>query len=216
MTSAAVCKTASEAGEHGRSNVQPQSEITLRPPNELEYLKEHRSWFVLVGIVLIVLGLAAITFPFIAAVALELLLGWIFVIGGIAEILHAFRLRRASGFFMSLLIALITLTVGVLLLVFPLSGVLTLTLVVGLFFTVGGALRIIHAFQWRPLSGWTWLLVGGLLEVLLGILVLSQVPAAAAWILGLLVGIDLAFLGTCLVALAAGVRQAVQAASAPN
>lgn len=186
--------------------MQTGSTTTLPPAISVEDMRAHRSWFVVLAIVLIVLGLAAVAFPFIAAVAAELLLGWILVIGGIGELVHAFRLRGMNGFVMMLLCALLTLTVGVVLLLFPLSGVLSLTLLLGVLFLVAGAFRMVYAFQWRPAPSWGWLLASGILGVLLGILVLSQWPAAAAWFLGLLVGVDLAFAGACLLTLAAGSR----------
>jgi uncharacterized membrane protein HdeD (DUF308 family) len=75
------------------------------------------------------------------------------------------------------------------------------------FFLAGGAFRIVHAFQWRPASSWGWLLANGILELLLGVIVLSQWPAAALWLLGVLVGIDLAFAGASMLRLAAAARQ---------
>jgi len=168
----------------------------------MDEVREHWQGFLALGIVLILLGVAAIFFPFVATLATELTIAWILVFSGIAQGLHAFRLRHRIGFWPSLLSGLLTLTIGLLLLVFPMSGILSITLFVAALFLVNGAFRIAQAIQLRPLAHWGWLLAGGILSMLLGVLVLAQWPAAALWLLGLLVGIDLMFSGWMLLWLA--------------
>jgi len=164
-------------------------------------VRENRSWFLALGIAMILLGIAAIAFPFSATLAVELLLGWILLVNGVFGIVHAFRSCRWKGFTLVMLGALLSLGVGILLLLYPLTGILSLTLVIAVFFTAGGILRILLAFQLRPLDHWGWLLLSGILSLLLATIIMTQWPAAAAWLLGLLVGIDLVFGGWTLVLL---------------
>ena len=158
-------------------------------------VNEHRRGFLVVGILMIILGTAAIAFPFTATLATELFIGWILAISGVLGIVQAFRASKWKGFLWSLLSALLALGVGTLLLFYPLTGILSLTFLLIVFFISGGILRIILAFRLRPHDHWAWLLVSGILALLLAVLILSQWPVAAAWLIGLLVGIDLIFTG---------------------
>jgi uncharacterized membrane protein HdeD (DUF308 family) len=173
----------------------------------MDEVREHRLGFLVLGIVLILLGVAAIIFPFVATLATELMIGWILAFAGIAQSVHAFRLRHRIGFWPSLLSGLLTLAVGLVLLVFPMTGILSITLLVAVLFLVNGIFRITQGLQLRPWGYWGWLLAGGILSMLLGIMVIAQWPAAAVWLLGLLVGIDLMFSGWTLLWLTLLARQ---------
>jgi uncharacterized membrane protein HdeD (DUF308 family) len=168
----------------------------------IDDIRQHRGRFLALGGVMIALGFAAIAFPFTASLAVTLIVGTVLVIAGIAQLVHAFSVPRWRGFLVTLLVALLSLAVGTLVLFYPLSGILSLTLLVGSFLLVGGALKMILAWRVRPGLSWGWLMFAGALAVLLGIMILLQWPYAAGWILGVLVGIDLAFSGWWLVALA--------------
>jgi uncharacterized membrane protein HdeD (DUF308 family) len=138
---------------------------------------------------------AAIFFPFVATLATELTIAWILVFSGIGQGLHAFRLRHRVGFWPSLSSGLLTLAVGQLLILFPMSGIPSITFLIAILFLANGAFRIAQALRLRPLEHWGLPLAGGVLSMLLGLLVIAQWPAAAIWLLGLLVGIDLMFSG---------------------
>lgn len=172
-------------------------------------VKERCIWFLIVGIVMVVLGIAAIAFPFIATIGVELLIGWILVISGVVGIVHAFRSAKWKGFLFSLLGALLSLGVGIVLLLYPFKGILSLTLLIAAFFLAGGVFRILLALRLRPADHWAWLLASGILALVLAVLTLAQWPAAAAWMMGLLIGIDRIFAGWTSIMLAmAGPRSA--------
>jgi uncharacterized membrane protein HdeD (DUF308 family) len=156
---------------------------------------------------MVALGIAAIAFPFVATLAVELLIGWILAISGALGIVQAFRVAKWKGFLLSLLGALLSLGVGAVLLLYPFAGIVSLTLLIAALFLVGGAFRILLAFRVRPLDHWGWLLVSGILALVLAILILAQWPEAAAWVIGVLVGIDLIFSGWTLMLLAMAARQ---------
>jgi uncharacterized membrane protein HdeD (DUF308 family) len=168
---------------------------------------EHRNWFLLVGVLMVVLGVAAIAFPFAATMAIEVLIGWILVISGLAGILQAYRSARWKGFLLTLLGALLALAVGALLLLYPLTGALSLTLLIAAFFLTGGGLRVLLALKVRPLDQWGWMLASGVLALAIAVLILVQWPEAAAWIIGLLVGVDLIFGGWTSIMLALAARE---------
>ena len=171
-------------------------------------------WFLAAGIVLIIAGLAAIAFPFISTVAAKIMLGWLFLIGGVVMIIHAFQAPGWSGFFWSLLIGLLYAIAGAYLAFFPLTGLLTLAILLAALFFAEGIMEIIMAFRVRPHDGWGFLLLSGLAALAVGVLIAMDLPGSATWALGLLVGINLLFTGTSYVALALAGRKAREVATA--
>lgn len=127
----------------------------------------------------------------IASLAVERLISVVLIIAGGAIIINAFEARRAKGLTLSLFGGLLYLLGGIVLLAFPLQGVLTLTALLTILFIVGGFGKVALAFSLRPLANWRWLAFGGLLSVFLGILIWTGLPGTAIWAIGLLVGIEL-------------------------
>jgi uncharacterized membrane protein HdeD (DUF308 family) len=166
--------------------------------------------FLIEGIVLIVLGVAAIVVPPLAGLATTIFLGWLFLIGGVVGLVATFGARQAPGFGWALLSAIVALLAGAVLLWNPLAGLLTLTYVLIAFFVIDGVLIIAMALQHRrELSGrWEWMLLGGVMDLVLAAIIIAGLPGTAAWALGLLVGIDLLWGGISLVGMALAARQA--------
>ena len=181
-------------------------------------LREHWWLFLVEGIILVILGLAAIVIPPIATFAVELLFGWLFLISGIAGAITTFMMRQAPGFWWSLVSAILAIAVGVVMLLWPLSGVLTLTLLLITFFIIEGAASIMFALEHkRELSGrWGWMLASGIVDLILAAIILAGLPGTAAWALGLLVGINLVFGGTALIGMALHAREVDPRSAAPG
>ena len=171
-------------------------------------LHEHWVLFLVEGIILVILGVAAIILPPIATLAVEILFGWLFLISGLIGLITTFWMRQAPGFWWSLLSAILGIAAGVVLLLWPLSGVLSLTLILIVFFVIEGFSSIMFALEHkRELSGqWGWMLVSGVVDLILAAIILAGLPGTAAWALGLLVGINLIFGGSALVAMALHAR----------
>jgi uncharacterized membrane protein HdeD (DUF308 family) len=172
-------------------------------------LSEHWRLFLVEGIILVILGVAAIVIPPIATLAVELLFGWLFLISGIAGAITTFMIRQAPGFWWSLVSAILAIAVGVVMLLWPLSGVLTLTLLLITFFIIEGAASIMFALEHkRELSGrWGWMLASGIIDLILAAIIIAGLPGTAAWALGLLVGINLVIGGTALIGMALHARE---------
>lgn len=184
------------------------TEILRNSPTEVsQAIRENRGWLLFCGIALFLLGVAAITFPFVATLAVELLIGWILLLSGFLGLINSFRNAKWRGFSLSLLAALLSIAIGILLLAFPLTGMLTLTLLVAALFVAGGVLRIALALRLRPLDHWGWMLASGVLALLFAVVIVSQWPQAAAWVIGLVVGVDLVFAGMILMMLASAARR---------
>jgi uncharacterized membrane protein HdeD (DUF308 family) len=171
-------------------------------------LREHWVLFLVEGIILVILGLAAIVVPPIATLAVELLFGWLFLISGIAGLITTFLMRQAPGFWWSLVSAILGIAAGIVLLLWPLSGVVTLTLVLIVFFTIEGVASIMFALAHKgELSGrWGWMLASGIIDLILAAIILAGLPGTAAWALGLLVGINMLFGGSALIGMALHAR----------
>jgi uncharacterized membrane protein HdeD (DUF308 family) len=169
----------------------------------------HAHWklFLAQGIALIVLGLLAIALPNIATLAVEILVGWLFFIGGVFRALSVWQSRQMPGFGGSLLSSLLAVLLGLILIFRPMAGVLTLTMVLIAIFIIEGIAAIVVAVQHRDhLKSWGWMLFSGIIDLLLAWLIWQGWPSSAAWAIGLLVGINLAFLGLSLVMTALAAR----------
>ena len=171
-------------------------------------VREHWVLFLIEGIVLVVLGLLAIIIPPIATIAVTIFLGWLFLISGIVGSVTTFWARHAPGFWWSLLSAALAIAAGIVLLAWPVSGAVSLTLLLIVFFTVEGVVTIMYALEHKKdLSGrWGWMLTSGIIDLILAAIILAGLPGTAAWALGLLVGINMLFGGTALIAMAMHAR----------
>ena len=119
----------------------------------METLSRNWGWLLGLGIVMIILGVLAIGAPGVATIAVQFALGWILVVGGIAEGIHAFMARGWAGFLLELLSAILYLAVGILLLVNPVGGALALTIVLAVFLVVEGIFKIITGVRVRDHRG---------------------------------------------------------------
>lgn len=172
-------------------------------------IHEHWVLFLIEGIVLVILGVVAILAPLIATLAFTLLVGWLFLISGIVGLITTFWARHAPGFWWSLISAIIAILAGLALLVSPVAGALSLTLVLIAFFIIEGIASIMYAIDHRrQLSGsWFWMLLSGIIDLILAGIILAGLPETAVWALGLLVGINMLFGGGALIAMALAAKQ---------
>lgn len=174
-------------------------------------VRDHWGLFLAEGIILTLLGIAAIIIPIVAGLAATIFLGWLFLIAGIVGLIASFRAKQAPGFWWSLLSAAVAVLAGGVLLANPLAGLVTLTYVMIAFFVIDGGLMIALALVHRTeLSGkWEWILINGLIDLLLAGILVSGLPGTIAWALGLLLGIDLLMGGATLIAMALDARKAL-------
>jgi len=173
-------------------------------------IREHWGLFLAEGIILVVLGLLAIIVPPIATIAVTIFLGWLFLISGIVGLVTTFWARHAPGFWWSLLSAVLAIAAGIVLLGWPLPGAVSLTLLLIAFFIIEGVLSILYAIEHKKeLSGrWGWMLISGIIDLILAAIIWGGLPGTAAWALGLLVGINMLFGGSAMIAMALHARNA--------
>jgi uncharacterized membrane protein HdeD (DUF308 family) len=170
----------------------------------------HAHWmlFLIEGILLIVLGAAAIILPVVATLAFTLIIGWLFLISGGFGLVTTFWMRHAPGFWWALVSAVVGIAAGIILIRWPLSGTLSLTLVLIAFFAVEGIATLLYAFEHRAQLShrWGWMAASGVVDLILAGIIFAGLPETATWALGLLVGINLLFGGTAMIGMALAAR----------
>jgi uncharacterized membrane protein HdeD (DUF308 family) len=173
-------------------------------------LHEHWKLYLFEGALLMVLGLIAVVVPPLATLAVTILFGWLFLISGIIGLVTTYWMRAAPGFWWSLVSAALAILAGGWLLAQPIAGALSLTVVLIAFFLIEGIASIMFALDHkRELSGqWGWMLASGIVDLVLSAMLLAGLPSTAVWALGLLVGINMIFGGSALVAMALHARKA--------
>ncbi len=160
------------------------------------------------GAILAILGLLAVAMPFFSTLAVEVLIGWLFLFGGVLRAVSLVRAKHIPGYWWSLVAAIVAAVLGLVLIAAPLRGILTLTMVLMALFLVEGVSAIFAALDFRRHSShWGWLLISGVIDLVLVFLIWRGWPTTAHWAIGLLTGINLFFMGLSLVMLALAARR---------
>jgi uncharacterized membrane protein HdeD (DUF308 family) len=163
-------------------------------------------WLLAFGIVLAVLGIVAVARSFAATITSMMFFGWMLVFAGAVEFVNAFMVGHWAGFFLHLLASILFFVIGCLLVIRPLISAEVATLVMSMFFLIGGLYQFIASI-FTHLPGWGWQAFSGVISSLMGILLLAQWPLSGLWAIGLFIGIDLIFAGWAWVALALNLRK---------
>jgi len=163
---------------------------------------------ILWGVLLIVFGVMAVGSPFLAAVAVSVVVGWLIVLAGIVHVMLAFRAHGAGSMIWKLLVGVAYLCFGGYLIVHPVLGVATLTLVLASLFLLEGILNIVLYVKMRSIHGSSWMLMDGIITLLLGLMIYMQWPSSSGWAIGTLVGISMIFSGVARVMMSLAVRKA--------
>jgi uncharacterized membrane protein HdeD (DUF308 family) len=172
-------------------------------------IRQASGWSVVWGVALVLFGMLAIGSPFLAAVAVSTVISWLLIFAGVVHIVLAFQAHGAGGFIWKLLVGLAYVAFGGYLLVNPLLGVASLTLVLATLFLVEGVLDIILFARMRPLRGSTWVLIDGIITILLAALIYYHWPSSSVWAIGTLVGVSMIISGLTRIMLSFAVRKVV-------
>jgi uncharacterized membrane protein HdeD (DUF308 family) len=171
-----------------------------------EGLKRGRKWLMVSGVLAVIAGCVAIVVPAVASVTVALFIGWMLLFGGIALLFDAFAVRDVGRVVLRMLIALVAGAAGLALLLAPLHGTYTLTVLLVMWFAITGVVRIAVAVAERGVPGAGWTGVNGVVTLLLAILIGAKLPSSADWAIGLLVGIDFLFYGFGAIAAASALK----------
>lgn len=175
---------------------------------DFDVVRQNRRWFIGLGVAFVVLGVLAILMPFAASLVTTMFLGWLMLLGGVFQGIHAVQNRQWGHSTWFIVSAVIQVVTGLLVVSFPLAGTLSLTLIFAAYFLAEGIIKIVRAQQHRGMYAWGWLLFDGLLALALGAIILWSWPGTAVWVLGLLLGINLLFGGSSMLLLGLGAGRA--------
>jgi uncharacterized membrane protein HdeD (DUF308 family) len=169
-----------------------------------------RNWqlFLAEGFVLVLLGIGAVLMPLIAGLAITVVFGCLFLVGGIFGLVVTYYARAMPGFWWSLVSAALTVLAGLVMVALPAESLYALTLVLTALFIVEGIASIMFALDHkRQLSGrWGWVVAAGVFDLVVAIMIFAGLPGSAGLAIGLLVGINLAFGGSTLIGMALAAR----------
>jgi len=172
----------------------------------MDEIRNSWGWFLGLGILLMLLGAVCIIGDVTATFATVLFFGWLLLISGIVALVQAFSTRNWSGFFLHLLSALFRGFTGYLLVRYPLAGAVSLTLILASFFVVTGIFRAIAAGAMK-FPRWGWAVFSGIVSVVLGVVLLAQMPVSSIWFIGFAIGVDLIFDGASLIGFGTAIHQ---------
>lgn len=161
----------------------------------LRQLKENATWYLILGIGLIILGTLAVMFSLISTLMSLLYLGSLLVIVGLFEGVQAFKMSRWTGFFLHLLLSVFYTAGGIFIIMNPAASAVSLTLFLGIFFVISGILRIIFSLVGTAVFHRGWLFFNGVLTLMLGALIWYEWPYSSIWVIGTFIGIDMIITG---------------------
>lgn len=173
----------------------------------MEPLSQHRTLILFEGIIFLILGILAIVFPAVFTFGFTLLIGALFFIAGIAQIVRAVQIWNLPGHWMTLAGGILSLIVAYFFFANPLEGVMTLTLLLMFYFFISGLFKIALGLELRPLKNWGWMIASGIIAILMGAIIWSGWPGTAMWVIGLLIGVDMIFFGFALITFASSLRK---------
>lgn len=170
-------------------------------------LRQASGLSILWGVLLIIFGIAALCTPLLAAVAVNALIAWLIILAGVIHLVVAFHSHGAGSMIWKLLVGLAYVAFGGYLLLHPLLGVASLTLLLASLFLVEGVLDLVLYFNLRPTRGAAWVLFDGLVTLLLALFIGLHWPSSSAWVIGTLVGVSMIMSGVARVMMSLGIRK---------
>lgn len=170
-------------------------------------VKRYSLWYLVEGVLLVTAGILAVIFPMISSVAVVVLLGWLLIISGALQGISLVGAGHVPHFWLQLISVILAVMIGLLFLRHPGNGLLTITLLLIVFFMIEGISKVVFALTIRPFPNWGWVLGSGLIGILLSLMVWIRIPLTAMWLIGLLLGIELISVGAATAYLAWRIRK---------
>lgn len=169
--------------------------IKMEEPN-------NKTLYIVEGVIIALIGAAAIAVPGVFTLSLEIVLGWLLIISGAVELFKAWQERHLNSYLWPFFVGLLNIVVGVLLLMNPMAGIITLTLLLIAYFILSGILLLAWSFQVKPRKMWWLLALNGLLAFAMAAILIAGWPQSAVWAIGLLFGINMLFTGISIISIA--------------
>jgi uncharacterized membrane protein HdeD (DUF308 family) len=171
--------------------------------------KKNAGLLIALGVIEIIAGFLALASPLIAGLAVTVVVGVMLVVGGVVRLIAVFKAESFGAGTLAFLSGVMGVVAGLIMVAHPGLGLTTLTLILTAYLFADGVSRFIVGFKIKPEKGWGWVVFGGFVSVLLGILIGRQWPLSGDWAIGILVGIHLIFAGWSGIGLGSGARSVV-------
>lgn len=176
-------------------------------------IKRATGWSIALAVLMIIAGIIAMLEPGLAGVVITYVIGWTAIFNGFAQIVFAFRTHGGRHVALEVILGIIYIIAGIFILLHPLGGLLALTLFLASFLLVYGIFALVLAFQMRPRRGWGWVLFDGIITILLGVLVWRHWPSNSEWVVGTLFGISIFVSGVTRLMVSLAVRSVASQAA---
>jgi uncharacterized membrane protein HdeD (DUF308 family) len=170
-------------------------EESMSAASAISFAKESVGWSIALSVLMIVAGIFAIALPVSAGFGVELFVAWLLIFSGCAHFVFAWHTRSAGGFVWESLLGVLYVVTGIYLLMHPVAGLASLTLALAIYLLLEASLEFAMGFAVRPLRGWGWLMVDGVITLILALLIWRTWPSSTEWVIGTLVGISMLFSG---------------------
>jgi uncharacterized membrane protein HdeD (DUF308 family) len=184
-----------------------QKENDMADSSVIGIARQSAGWAIALSILLILAGMMAIVVPPAAGIAVAVLVAWLLLLGGVAHLALAWHMRSTGGPVWEVLLGLLYLSLGVYLLVWPVAGLASLTLLLACYLFAKGILVLVLSFRVRPLPGTGWLFFDGVIALILGAMIGLSWPTSSEWAIGTLIGISMLFAGITRLPMAIRARQ---------
>ncbi|HYN64984.1 MAG TPA: HdeD family acid-resistance protein [Candidatus Limnocylindrales bacterium] len=173
-----------------------------------ETIRKQSIWYLVQGLLLVVAGIVALMAPLFASTFVIVFLGWLLIVAGIAQAIGLIGASQVHYFWLQLISAVLAVVVGWMLVSRPEAGLLAAALLMVVYFMVDGIQRLVFALMIRPMRNWGWMLASGVMGILLSLILAANLPGAADWLIGVLLGIELISVGAAMAFLAWDIRRA--------
>jgi len=173
----------------------------------MEEAKKNSGLLIFLGIMTVIFGVIAISSPLFTGVAVAVFVGFLLLASGVARIVHSLKAKQWGTGFWGTAIGVLGVAAGLMMIFRPLVGLVTMTMLLAIYFLIDGISEIIAAFKIKPDQGWGWVLFNGIIAVVLGLMIWRQWPVSGAWAIGLLVGIHILMTGWSMIILGTGARR---------
>jgi uncharacterized membrane protein HdeD (DUF308 family) len=170
------------------------------PPFDVHALKRNWGWFLVLGVLEIILGTAALGASVFMTLVSVIFFGWLLLAGGVLSAGHAFWRKQWKGFFLDLVTGVLYVVAGFMIVANPTAAAVSLTLLIAMFLLISGIVRIVVALTGH-LEHSAWVLLNGVITTVLGVLIWRQWPVSGFWVIGLFIGIEMVIYGWSLVML---------------
>jgi uncharacterized membrane protein HdeD (DUF308 family) len=176
-------------------------------------IKRASGWSMALGVLMMVLGIIAMLAPWEFGIVIALIIGWMAIFNGVAQIIYAVRTHSGGRTILEVILGLIYIVAGIYLLLHPVPGLLVITIFLASLLIVYGIFALALAFHMRPLPGWGWVLFDAIVTILLGILIWAHWPMNSEWVVGTLFGISIFVSGVTRLMMSLAIRRISSAAA---